>query len=144
MFTISTTPVVYDDGHHKFYYIEGKRIPKEEDPNTYLYIDRAGILHATDWADVAYRSGGGVYMIVPDEKIANKHGQVVLNNKAYVVYGIFEDFRGTGIYMTNDEKIYVDGTDKTITVHPGTDVEAVKTLYEIYKAINQYDRAYDI
>ena len=144
MFTISTTPVVYDDGHHKFYYVEGKRIPKENDPNTYVYIDRAGILHTSDWPDVAYRSGGGAYMIVPDEKIGNEHGQVVLNGDKYVIYGIFEDSKGVGVYSKNDEKHYVEGTEKTITVHPGSDKEAYKCLYEMYKALNEYDRAYDI
>ena len=53
---------VPDIDHHNFYYVEGKKIPKPKTNIVYAYIDKGGMLHATEWMDDASQYGNGVFM----------------------------------------------------------------------------------
>lgn len=71
--------------HHDYEYKDGKKIPKADNGIRYVYIDKAGLFHATKWEDDASKYGMGVY--AKTDEVGAKGGFPVIKGKTYKVWG---------------------------------------------------------
>lgn len=88
MFELKYNPNVPEQDHHDFIYKDGKKIPKEDNGLRYVYLDHAGLFHASKWEDEASEYGKGVYAVT--DELDSKNGVPVVNGKAYDVWGATE------------------------------------------------------
>lgn len=128
---------VPDIDHHKFYYVEGKKIPKPETNIVYAYIDNGGLLHATEWMDDASQYGNGVFM--ETDEIGSDHGLPTVNGNTYNIWDAGSNWVKTA--KNTKEKFYTytkEGATKVVT-HPGKEDEQAECeiLRQIYKAIEE-------
>ena len=123
---------VPDIDHHKFYYVEGKKIPKPETNIVYAYIDKGGLLHATEWMDDASQYGNGVFM--ETDEIGSDHGLPTVNGNTYNIWDAGSNWVKTA--KNTKEKFYTktkEGATKVVT-HPNSreKAEACEVLRQIY------------
>lgn len=64
----------------------------------YVYIDKYGILHASDFEDWAYEYGNGKY--IATDEISTNHGYFVVNGIQIKIYGAGEGY----VYRTKEAK----------------------------------------
>ena len=126
---------VPDIDHHNFYYVEGKKIPKPETNIVYAYIDKGGMLHATEWMDDASQYGNGVFL--ETDEIGNDHGLPTVNGNAYNIWDAGSNWVKTA--KNTKEKFYTsadEGGAKIVT-HPGKDDKQAECeiLRQIYLQI---------
>lgn len=130
-------------GHHDYDYNKGKKIAKPATTKTYLYIDKKGVLRATEYEDYASHFGGGVFGEVSVNECGNIKGTPVINGKDCTIYGVFKDDRGTGVYLRNREKVYTGGLPMTQVKH-SKDINEYAKVKEWYTMIVQAGvRKYD-
>ena len=86
------------DRHSKFVKdANGKDVPIPDDGVVFAYIDEYGILHASEYADIASTYGNGKFMIT--DEITAKNGYPVYNGTVYTIYGAGEDY----VYLSKNK-----------------------------------------
>lgn len=91
----------------------------------YVYIDKYGILHASDFEDYAYAYGNGKY--VATDEVSTNHGFVVINDVQVKIYGAGEGY----VYRSKEAKEKDVRLNVTDGVIEGTTFEHVTLLPEI-------------
>lgn len=130
--------------HHEYHYVEGKKIPREDDGIRYMYIDRGGLLHCSRWEDDASEYGGGVYMAVDD--IEGRGGVPEIDGETYNIWDAGSNWVKTA--KNTKEKFYTrikEGAKKIVT-HPNSKdkAEACEILRQIYLEIeDRLEEVYD-
>ena len=99
MFEVKCNSNVPEQDHHKFTYKEGKKNPIPDDGVCFLYIDKAGLLHASEWEDEASEYGNGKYAVTDECKADD--GFPIINGVKVEVWGVGEGF----IYRTKNSKL---------------------------------------
>ena len=69
--------------HHNYIYEDGKKTEIPDDGVVFLYKDKYGLLHASEWEDIAAESRK---YVMTDEVYAHE-GLPFLNNSVYTVWG---------------------------------------------------------
>ncbi len=88
MFEVKYNPNVPEQDHHEFIYKDGKKIPKVDTGLRYVYLDKAGLFHASKWEDEASEYGKGVYAVT--NEVDCDDGFPIVNKKIYKVWGATE------------------------------------------------------
>ena len=93
-FSIQT---VQKDGHHRYVIVNKKKIPLLDDGVVYLYKDKYGLLHATDWTDVAGSKTGEFIMT---NEVQEQGGLPAIGGEPFTVWGATETY----LYLTANKK----------------------------------------
>lgn len=93
-FNIAT---VQKDGHHMFTYEKGKKTPIPDDGVVFLYLDGYGLMHATQYADVAGSKTGTFLMT---DEIEEQGGLPCINGKTYTIWGATDTY----VYQTANKR----------------------------------------
>lgn len=117
--------------HHNYIYEDGKKTEIPNDGVVFLYKDKYGLLHASEWEDIAAESGK---YVMTDEVYAHE-GLPFLNNSVYTVWGAGPCY----VYLakTREDKFYTPDKvihDRKVIITKGNEVkkndcELLRQLY---------------
>lgn len=132
MFEVKYNPNVPEQDHHDFIYKDGKKIPKVDTGLRYVYLDKAGLFHASKWEDEASEYGKGVYAVT--DEVDYDDGFPVVNKKIYKVWGateyaVYLSKRKEEPFHVKEEKV----GNKVIVPHNDkkkmADLEIIRKMY---------------
>lgn len=101
----------------------------------YVYQDKYGILHASDFEDTAYYYSTGAY--VATDEITTNHGYPVINGVQVKLYGAGEGYVYTSKYA-RDNDIRCNVTDHPIEGTKFEHVDLSSDVKEAYRIANEF------
>ena len=133
MFEVKYDANVPEQDHHEFIYTrDGHKIPKHDNGIRYVYIDKAGLFHATKWEDDASKYGKGIYAVT--DEVGCDDGFPIVNGKFYKVWGateyaVYLSKRKEEPFHVKEEKV----GNKVIVPHNDkkkmADLEIIRKMY---------------